>query len=59
MHMSGPANIEFTFSNLIFVDMGLSIYNEERNEKYYFIKMIHENKLNRNVHLLAIAYEHL
>lgn len=58
MHMTS-ALAEFPYLQLTFVDMGLSILNEDKNEKFYFIKMIHESPMRREVHLMAISEENL
>jgi len=59
MHMSTPALVDFPYLQLTFVDLGLALMNEQRNEKFYFIKMIHESPMRREVHLLAISEENL
>ena len=40
-----------------FVDLGLSLYNEEKEDKFYFIKMVHRNESlgRRDVYLMAIS----
>ena len=42
LHMQVPLTC-YKRSELEFVDMGTCLLNEEKNEKYYFIKMIHNN----------------
>lgn len=59
MHMSTPPIAEFSFVQLNFVDMGLAIMNEEKEEKFYFIKMVHESPMRREIHLMAISEENL
>ena len=40
-----------------FVDMGTCLMNHDKNEKYYFIKMIHNNSMSslRDVYILAFS----
>ena len=59
MHMVSDPLFAFDYTHVTFVDLGLSIYNEEKDEKYYFIKMVHEILQRREVYLLAISEHHL
>lgn len=59
MHMAKPPLIEFPYSSLTFVDMGMSIQSETKSEKFYFIKMVSESVMRREVHLMAIAHENI
>lgn len=58
MHMTTHV-AQFVYSQLTFVDMGLAIMNEQKEQKFYFIKMVHEQAMKREVHLIAISEEHL
>lgn len=58
MHMTTHV-AQFAYSQLTFVDMGLAIMNEQKEQKFYFIKMVHEQAMKREVHLIAISEEHL
>jgi hypothetical protein len=59
MHMSTPPLAEFPYPLLTFVDMGLAIMNDQKEEKYYFIKMVHESPMRREIHLMAISEDNL
>ena len=47
----------FNRENITFVDLGLSLFNEEKQDKFYFLKMVHRNKHidRRDVYLMAIS----
>ena len=47
----------FNRQDIQFVDLGLSLYNEEKEDKFYFIKMVHRNESlgRRDVYLMAIS----
>jgi hypothetical protein len=41
---------------LIFVDLGVIIYNQEKEEKYHYFKMVtNDNNASREVYLLAVS----
>ena len=46
MHMTTQV-AQFVYSQLTFVDMGLAIMNEQRQQKFYFIKMVNEQGSNK------------
>ena len=56
LHLQGKL-YSFNRQDISFVDLGLSLYNEEKEEKFYFIKMVHKNELlgRRDVYLMAIS----
>lgn len=55
LHMQSHVQ-SFKRSEIEFVDMGTCLVNEEKNEKYYFIKMIHsDSKVKRDIYILAFA----
>ena len=39
------------------MDLGLSLFNEEKQDKFYFLKMVHKNEAigRRDVYLMAIS----
>ena len=47
----------FDVRNIEFSDMGTCLFNEEKQEKYYFIKMIHRNieTETRDLYILAFS----
>lgn len=49
--------ISFNQREIDFVDMGTCLMNEEKNEKFYFIKMVHNNggNMQRDVYILAFS----
>ena len=49
--------LSFKRSEIEFVDMGACLLNEVKNEKFYFIKMVHCNEVlgRRDVYILAFA----
>jgi hypothetical protein len=53
--------ISFKRCDIDFVDMGTCLMNEEKNEKFYFIKMVHTNGGNnlRDVYTLAFSQSHV
>jgi hypothetical protein len=57
--MASDPLTSFDFSHVTFVDLGMSLTNEDKAQKFYFVKMVHEVQLRREVHLLAISEEHL
>ena len=66
MHMNTSPVKEFQYSELSFVDMGMSLLNEDRNETMYFIKVSHVHitdspgaPLNREVYLMAINADYI
>ncbi len=57
LHMQSDVK-SFKRNEIEFVDMGTCLANEEKNEKYYFIKMIHsDSKIlqKRDVYILVFA----
>ena len=49
--------IRFERDHIEFADMGVAHHNDEREEKFYFIKMIHRNDVTntRDIYLIAFA----
>lgn len=47
--------------NLTFVDLGMSVMNEERDEKLYFIKVISKqnNPNRRDIFIMALNVEYI
>ena len=56
LHLQGLLH-SFSRQDISFVDLGLSLYNDEKEEKFYFIKMVHRNESlgRRDVYLMAIS----
>ena len=54
MHMSEDPKMKFDFAGLTFVDLGMALLNQARNEKYYYIKVVHEYQKKRDIYLMAI-----
>ena len=48
---------EFKRESVTFVDMGIALFNEEKGEKYFFIKMVTADEIEniRQAYLLAIS----
>ena len=49
--------MSFKRSEIQFVDQGTCLQNDERNEKFYFIKMIHhkEAQARRDIYIIAFS----
>jgi len=56
MHMQGAPLLALDYQNLTFVDLGISVMNEERDEKLYFIKVVNKqpNPNRRDVYIMAL-----
>jgi hypothetical protein len=56
LHLMNLLSI-FDKANITFVDLGMALFNEEKKEKYYFLKMVNndEDEGRREVYLMAIS----
>ena len=61
MHMQGTPILSLDYENLTFVDLGMSVMNEERDEKLYFIKVISKqnNPNRRDIYIMALNVEYI
>jgi hypothetical protein len=61
MHMTGTPLLILEYENLTFVDLGISVMNEERNEKLYFIKVVHKQNTpnRRDIYIMALNVEYI
>jgi hypothetical protein len=46
MHMSKPPLFDLPYSQLSFVDLGMAVEQREKEQKYYFIKVVNETSQN-------------
>lgn len=61
MHMQGEPLISLDYQSLTFVDLGMSVMNEERDEKLYFIKVISKqnNPNRRDIYIMALNVDYI
>ena len=61
MHMQGAPLLSLEYENLTFIDLGISVMNEERDEKLYFIKVISKqnNPSRRDIYIMALNVEYI
>jgi hypothetical protein len=59
--MQGTPILSLDYENLTFVDLGMSVMNEERDEKLYFIKVISKqnNPNRRDIYIMALNVEYI
>lgn len=51
--------LSLDYENLTFVDLGISVMNEERDEKLYFIKVVNKQTSpnRRDIYIMALNVE--